>query len=101
MVDEVALERIEVGVKAALVLHDALQFADNPVGEPQPLDDFRLRLLFGRHLLERNLCPDRFPDGGVGLVHRPEVEQIQIALGREVVVALVAMLIQEALREGS
>ena len=99
VVDEVPLVRIEVGLEATLVGHVPLQLADDPVGEAQALDYGRLLFFLGRHLLERDLCPDRFPHRGVGLVDRAEFEQVQVALLGLVVVAIVAVIVQEDLGE--
>ena len=99
MIDEVAFEGIEIGLKSALVFHDARQLANDPVGEAEPLGDLWLRFLFGWHFLKRDLCPDRFPDGGIGLIDPPQIEQIEISLGGEIVVAFVTMFIQKTRRE--
>ena len=99
MVDKVAFVRIEVSGKATLVFHHSGKIIDDPIGELEALDDLRLRLLFRRHFAKSYLCPNSFPKRRVGLIDCAKVEQIEIALGRNIVVAFEAMLIEEALRE--
>ena len=95
MGDVVTLVGIQVRVKTALVLHDALQFADDPVGEAKPINDTRLRLFLGRHFLQRNLRPNRFPNRSTRLVHRPQIFQRKIAFCRVIVVAIETMTLQK------
>ena len=91
MVDEVSFAWLSVGVEAALVGHGGFQLLNNPVRELEALDGFGLVLLFRRHLLERDLGPNRLPSGGVGFVDGTQVHEIEVGLGVDVVVAVVAM----------
>jgi hypothetical protein len=97
VIDEVPLLRIKMGMEAAFVLHRRLQLADDPVGEPQPLDDSGLLLFLRRHFPERDLRPDRLPDGGVRLVDGSEVEQVEVGLCRLVVVTLETVFVEKTL----
>ena len=82
-------------LKAALAGHLAFQFADDPIGKAQAFDDLRLRLFLGRHFLQCDLRPNGFPRGGVGLIHRPEILEREIALFGFVVVTIQTMAVQK------
>ena len=82
-------------LKAALAGHLAFQFADDPVRKAQALDDLRLRLFLGRHLLQRDLRPNGFPRGRIRLIHRPEILEREIALLGFVVVTIQTMTVQK------
>ena len=73
--------RIEVSAEAALVAHHARQFADDPVGKLQPLDDVGLVGVFRRHFLQGDLGPDGFPSRGIDFIHRAQVVERKIAFG--------------------
>ena len=99
VIDEVGLFRVLVRLEAALVLHGGPQLTDDPIREVQAVDDWRLSLLLGRHFLQRDLCPHGLPSRGIGLIHRGEFAEVQIALLRVVVVAVEAVLFEERQRE--
>ncbi len=99
VVQEIALVWILVGMKTSLVLHLARKFTDDPVRETEAIDDGRLLLLLGRHLLERYLGPYRLPDRRIGLVHLAELKQVEVPLTGLVVMAIETMIFQKDARE--
>ena len=98
MCDEVAFVRIKVGLKAALVFHHALQFGNDPVAKAQAINDLNLRLLLGRHFLQRHLCPDGFPHGRVRLIHWPELSEVEVTLRGIAVVTIETIVLEECAR---
>ena len=99
MGDEVALVWVQVRLKPTFAGHLAFQFANDPVCKTQALDDFRLRLFLGRHLLQRYLRPNGFPRGRIRLINRPEILEREIALLGFVVVTIQTMAVQKLHRE--
>jgi hypothetical protein len=74
VIEVISFLRIEVFSKTTDVFCDLFQLMNDPIGKPKPLDNFRLSFLFWRwHFLERDLCPNRFPDRGIGLIDRPKL----------------------------
>ena len=81
MIDEVGLVRIEVRTEPAPVSHDSSQFAHDPVRELQPVHDWWLLHLPGRHLLQGDLGPHSPPDACVDFIHRPQIMEREISRG--------------------
>ena len=81
VIDVVPLVGIEVGTETAFGAHDPRQFAHDPVGELQPIDNPGMVGVFGGHLLQRDLRPDALPDPGVDFIDRTQVVQREFALG--------------------
>ena len=98
MRDKVAFVRIKVGLKTALVLHYALQLGNDPVAKAQAINDPNLRLFLRRHFLQRHLRPDGFPHGRIRLIHRPQLGEVEVALGGIAVVTIETVVLEERAR---